>query len=397
MSLVNTPIAEQLRIVITGLRNAGKSSLFNSIIENNIAIVSNTPGTTTDPVIKSMEMGNLGPVVFVDTAGIDDIGELGQKRIDKTYNQLEIADIIIFVTKINEDIIKIEKEFLNKILKLNKKILIVFTFSDFKHNQNKLDYFKNYNTIIVNNNDKETIKKLREKIIAISNDIEKEIKPLDGLVDDGDLLFLVVPIDSAAPKGRLILPQVETIRDALDKNCSVLIAKENQLDIYYSLKKRPKLVITDSQAFEIVKKSIPEDQPLTSFSILFARKKGDFNLFLKSIKYLKNIKSGSKILINESCTHHRQPDDIGTVKIPNLFKSKINKDVTFDFYKELPNKEELKKYSLVIMCGGCMVTRNKILSRLKILNELNIPVINYGFFLAYVNNLLPRTILPFYK
>jgi [FeFe] hydrogenase H-cluster maturation GTPase HydF len=395
MSLINTPIAEQLRIVITGLRNAGKSSLFNAILENNIAIVSDTPGTTTDPVSKSMELGKLGPVVIVDTAGIDDIGELGQKRIAKTINNIEIADIIIFVTKINEDINDIEKEFLKKLDELNKKIIIVFTFSNMKYNNNKLEYFKKYETIIIDYNNKMTIYNLKEKIIKLSEQIEKEIMPLDGLVEEGDILFLVVPIDSAAPKGRLILPQVETIRDALDKNCSVFVVKENQLDKYHTLKNKPKLVITDSQAFEIVKKSIPEEQPLTSFSILFCRKKGDLELYIQSIKFLTDIKPGSKILINESCTHHRQPDDIGTIKIPYLFKTKINPDVEFEFCRELPDKEQLKNYSLVIMCAGCMVSRNKILHRLKTLNELNIPVINYGIFLAYVNNLIPRAIIPF--
>jgi len=397
MSLINTPLAEQIRIVITGLRNAGKSSLFNSLLENNLAIVSEVPGTTTDPVTKSMEMGKLGPVAFTDTAGIDDIGKLGKLRISKTYEILKIADIILFVTKINDELTDREIEFYDEIKKLNKKVIVVFTYANDKENISKINFFNNEITVKIDNKNNYGINKLKETLVELSEHIDKEIKPLDGLVKEGDLIMLVVPIDTAAPKGRLILPQVETIRDALDKNCQIIITKENDVKkTYNNLIKKPNLVITDSQAFDKVALQIPKKQNLTSFSILFARKKGNFDYFLDSLKYLKKsfIEPGSKIMVLESCTHHRQPDDIGTVKIPNLFKKHIQNDVKFEFFRELPENEKIKEFKIAIFCAGCMVTRNKILERLKVLAELNIPVINYGLFLAFVNKLIPRAIMP---
>ncbi len=396
MSLITTPLSEQIRIVLFGLRNAGKSSLMNNIFENNISIVSEVPGTTTDPVTKSIELGKLGPVAFTDTGGLDDVGKLGELRVKKTLEFLKIADIVILVTRADTPVTEIEEKFVNNALLSSKPFLTALTFSDKKMNEKKKEWLKKFNHVKIDNLEKSGILELKNEIIKLSEKLEFEIPPLEGIVNENDLVVLVTPIDLAAPKGRLILPQVETIRDALDKGCGVLIVKERELKLFYdSLKIKPKIVITDSQAFSKVAADIPPEQPLTSFSILFARKKGDLSLFIEGIKKLKSIRSNSKIMILEACSHHRQADDIGTVKIPRLFRQLVQSNVEFDFLRELPPEEKLKGYSLVIHCGGCMVTRKKVLSRLEVLNNLEIPSINYGLFLAWANGLLPRAIEPF--
>ncbi len=396
MSLITTPLSEQIRIVLFGLRNAGKSSLMNNIFENNISIVSEVPGTTTDPVTKSIELGKLGPVAFTDTGGLDDVGKLGELRVKKTLEFLKIADIVILVTRADTPVTEIEEKFVNNALLSSKPFLTALTFSDKKMNEKKKEWLKKFNHVKIDNLEKSGILELKNEIIKLSEKLEFEIPPLEGIVNENDLVVLVTPIDLAAPKGRLILPQVETIRDALDKDCGVLIVKERELKLFYdSLKIKPKIVITDSQAFSKVAADIPPEQPLTSFSILFARKKGDLSLFIEGIKKLKSIRSNSKIMILEACSHHRQADDIGTVKIPRLFRQLVQSNVEFDFLRELPPEEKLKGYSLVIHCGGCMVTRKKVLSRLEVLNNLEIPSINYGLFLAWANGLLPRAIEPF--
>lgn len=394
--MINTPLSEQIRIVLYGLRNSGKSSLMNNIFEKEVSIVSQYAGTTTDPVTRSMELGKLGPVSFSDTAGFDDVGDLGELRIKKTNDILDIADIILFVTRIDTNPFKEEIQFLNKLKNSNKKFLVVFTFSDKDENREKIELFKDFDSIKVNNLTKEGILELKNKIIKIGDEIEYEITPVEGLVNENDFVILVTPIDLAAPKGRLILPQVETIRDLLDKDCGVLIVKERELKYFYdNIGIKPKLVITDSQAFSKVAGDIPETQMLTSFSILFARKKGELSYFVQGIKKLKDVPPDSKILILESCSHHRQADDIGTVKIPRLFKQLVQSKVEFEFARILPDEETLRKYYMVINCAGCMITRNRMIKRLELLKKHGIFSINYGLFLAWVNGLLPRALEPF--
>ncbi|MGC8765847.1 MAG: [FeFe] hydrogenase H-cluster maturation GTPase HydF [Brevinematia bacterium] len=396
MSLITTPLSEQIRIVLFGIRNAGKSSLMNNLFENKISIVSEFAGTTTDPVTKSMELGKLGPVAFTDTAGLDDVGEVGKLRIEKTLEFLKIADIAILVTRADTPPSEVEEKFVSETIHSKKSLLIALTFSDREINQKKEEWLKSFNYVRIDNISKRGVEDLKKELIKLADQIEFEISPLEGIVKENDFVLLVTPIDLAAPKGRLILPQVETIRDALDKDCGVLIVKERELKIFYdSLKIKPKIVITDSQAFSKVAADISPDQLLTSFSILFARKKGDLALFVKGVKALTGIKPGAKIMILEACSHHRQADDIGTVKIPRLFRQLVQSNVSFDFARELPEEEKLKEYSLVIHCGGCMVTRKKVLSRLEILFRHGVPSINYGLFLAWANGLLPRAIEPF--
>lgn len=390
------PLAEQIRIVLAGLRNSGKSSLMNNLFEKEIAIVSDKPGTTTDPVTRTMELGKLGPVAITDTAGFDDTGELGELRVKKTNERTIDSDIVIFTTKIDVDLTDIEKEFLDKLNQSNKNFIVALTFSDKHPFTAKLDYLQKYKTIKIDNVNKNGFKELKENLITFKDKLNYEITPCEGLVNENDLVILVTPIDLAAPKGRLILPQVETIRDLLDKDCASLIVKERELKYFYdNLKIKPKLIITDSQAFNKVAADIPESQLLTSFSILFARKKGDIAYYINGIKQLKNTPENANVLILESCSHHKQADDIGTVKIPRLFRQLVQSKVNFDFAHELPDNNELKKYFMVINCAGCMVTRNKIINRINILKQNNILATNYGLFLAWVNGLLPRALEPF--
>ncbi len=393
-----TPLSERIHIVISGMRNSGKSSLINNLFGKEVAIVSDTPGTTTDPVTRRMELGKLGPVAITDTAGFDDIGDLGGLRIKKTAERITTANILLFVTRADKEPTDEERDIIKMAVEKKIHILIALTFSDKPLNDVKLSWVGDYEFVKISNLDKSGIEELKDKLISLEKNVDYEIAPLDGLVEKNDLVLLVAPIDAGAPKGRLILPQVETIRDVLDKHCACLVVTEEELKYFYdNLKSKPKLVVTDSQAFAKVAESIPQDQVLTSFSILFARKKGDLSSFIGGLKILDNVKAGSKIMILEACSHKNSIDDIGRIKIPHLFKKIIQPDVEFEFAKNLPDSNELKSYSAVIHCGGCMVTRKKVMSRIEILNQNHIPVMNYGLFLAWVNGLLPRALEPFPK
>ncbi len=391
-----TPLSEQIQIVLCGIRNSGKSSLMNNLFEKDVSIISDQPGTTTDPVTRSMELGKLGPVAFHDTAGFDDEGMLGQLRIQRTHRKTDIANIIILVTKGNIPLQDSEKDFLQKVKTNGQNLVLAVTFVDQELHPEKKCLLNEYKGILIDNINKIGIKELKTSLIDLSDKVDYEITPLEGLVQENDFIVLVTPIDLAAPKGRLILPQVETIRDALDKDCCTMIVKERELGYFYSnLPTKPKLVITDSQAFSKVSADIPSQQLLTSFSILFARKKGDLPYFTRSIHALSQTPADAKILVLESCSHHRQADDIGTVKIPRLFRQLVQPTVHFDFSREIPEEEKLKEYYMVINCAGCMVTRRQMMYRINLLKSLGIYAINYGLFLAWVNGLLPRVLEPF--
>ena len=393
-----TALAESIRIVLIGIRNAGKSSLMNNLFEKDISIISSTPGTTTDPVTRQMEMGALGAVAVTDTAGLDDEGDLGKMRVLKTLESSTSSSINIFVTPIDSAPTEAEIEIFKKLVINSNKVpfICVLTHSDKIENNKKLELVAPAPKVKVNNITGEGSLELRELLIRQKEKITVEISPVEGLVTEGDLVVLVTPIDLAAPKGRLIMPQVQTIRDLLDKDCASLVVKERELFPFYNnLINKPKLVITDSQVFHKVAADIPEDQLLTSFSILFARKKGDLEEFIRGIVNLKNTPEGVKILVMESCSHHRQADDIGTVKIPRLFRQLVQPNVEFEFTRTLPSDEELEQYYMVIHCAGCMINRGKMMDRLERIRNKGVFITNYGLFLGWINGLLPRALEPF--
>lgn len=393
-----TPLAEQPRIVLVGIRNAGKSSLMNAIFEKQVSIVSQNPGTTTDPVTRSFEVPGIGPAGFVDTAGIDDEGTLGLQRVKSTLERYKSADMILFITSAaippNKTEIALYSSLFGKNRMTLRPALLVLTHTEGEIDPVKISWEAESESFRVESPSRRGIGELIAGIAC--HKPEPEATPLDGLVTAGDTILLVVPIDSAAPKGRIILPQVEVIRDALDKDCAALVAKEHELETFYwSLKVRPRLVITDSQAFKKVAKALPADQPLTSFSILFARKKGDLSQFISGLDKLTHLPEKAKILILESCSHKRtQHDDIGTVQIPEIVQKNFCPDAEFTHARQLPTHDQLKSFDLIIQCASCMLTRGKVISRLEILKRLEVPVTNYGLFLAMANGLFPRALEP---
>lgn len=392
---VKTPLAESPRIVITGLRNAGKSSVMNNLLEREASIISDTPGTTTDPVTRKMELGDLGDCAITDTAGLDEEGELGLRRKDMSLKRINTSDIIIFVTRADRDVTKYEKQIISNIVESKKPYIFLLTCCDLELNKNKKDWAQDYYPIKINNTNRSGIDQFRKKLCSIKLEGGHEITPVEGLVEKGDFVILVTPIDSAAPKGRLILPQTATLRDLLDRGCSTLVVQVEELrSTYYNLGIKPNLVIIDSQAFKEVAEILPKDQPLTSFSLLYARKKGDLTAFIEGLEAIHSIPDNGKILVMESCSHHRKEEDIGTVKIPNLFKKHYKVNVTFDFVRHLPNEEELKEYHLLIHCGACMTTGNIMKDRINKVRETGVHITNYGLFLGMVNGLLPRTLEP---
>lgn len=391
------PLAESPRIVITGLRNAGKSSVINNLLEREVSIVSDTPGTTTDPVTRKMELGELGDCAITDTAGLDETGELGEQRKERSLERLKTSDINVFVSRADKPVTGHEKEILSNIIESGKPYIFLLTCCDLVPDNSKVNWASDYSPIEIDNNSLEGIEKFRKKLSSIRIEEGHEITPVEGLVEEGDLVILVTPIDSAAPKGRLILPQAATLRDLLDRNCSALVLQVPELKaIYSSLGVKPKLVITDSQAFKEVSRILPSDQMLTSFSLLYARKKGDLKSLIEGLESIKKIPENGKVLVMESCSHHRKEEDIGTVKIPNLFKKHIRDDVTFDFVRKLPKENELKEYNLMIHCGACMTTGKIMRDRIDKVRSLGVPITNYGIFLGWVNGLIPRTLEPFY-
>uniref|UniRef100_A0A7C3EH43 [FeFe] hydrogenase H-cluster maturation GTPase HydF n=1 Tax=Gracilinema caldarium TaxID=215591 RepID=A0A7C3EH43_9SPIR len=393
---LQSPLSESASIVVVGLRNAGKSSLINTLFEKDVSIVSPVPGTTTDPVSRKMELPGWGPVAFVDTAGIDDEGDLGRKRLEKTEARLAAAAAHVFVSAGNRPPEPAEEALLGRLLSGSKPLVLAITHADMPiHHQKQvwLDSLaaKGIRYVLVDNGSRQGGADLRRALSALAQQAVFEGGPLDGLVSEGDHILLVVPIDLAAPKGRLIQPQVETIRDALDKDCRLTIVKERELyDTYQSFRERPKLVITDSQVFSKVAADIDPDQSLTSFSILFARKKGELTTLVRGLRSLRRFKAGGRVFVMEACSHHRGADDIASVKIPRLFGRLVSPNARFHTVRQLP--EDISPEDLVIHCAGCMMTGNAMQHRLKSLEAQGIPVTNYGLFLAWANGLLPRAI-----
>ncbi|MDD3238412.1 MAG: [FeFe] hydrogenase H-cluster maturation GTPase HydF [Candidatus Gastranaerophilales bacterium] len=397
-----TPKALRLHIGIFGRRNVGKSSIINKLTHQNISIVSNVAGTTTDAVEKTMEMLPLGPVVFIDTAGIDDIGELGKQRVDKTLKVIDRTDIAIIVCD-KDGWDEFENELFKKFQEIKIPTIAVINKTDLKEiSQEKFDYIKEKTNSIVKTSaqsDENIIIKIKQELI--NNVPEEFITPpsvVEGAIEDGENAILVTPIDKEAPKGRLILPEVQVLRELLDKNCQTIVVTEKSLKKALSMTKEPpKIVITDSQAFKEVNDIVPENINLTSFSILFARLKGDLKTFIEGAKTIKELQDGDKILICESCTHHQIADDIGQVKIPNFLRKKTGKNLIFEYYSSHQFAENIKDYKLIIHCGGCMTNRREILSRILKCKNANVPITNYGVTIAYCLGILDRATEMFMK
>lgn len=396
MGLNETPNSSRFTIGIFGKRNVGKSSLINAITNQQIAVTSNIAGTTTDPVYKAMELLPIGPIMLIDTAGLDDTGKLGNLRIEKSYEALRKCNLTILVVDINNSLSSFEFEFINEMKK--REIPCILVFNKCEDEKNSIKNFKELKipTVFCNCITKDGIDKLKQLIIDNSNLTQKEPSLTDGLINKDDIAVLVTPIDSSAPKGRMILPQQQTMRDILDKDAVCFLTKETQLDLTLnSLIEKPKIVITDSQAFNEVSKLTPKDIPLTSFSILFAKQKGDLKKLITGIKAIKRLKDGDKVLIVEGCTHHRQSDDIGTVKIPRFIKSMYGKNIEFEWASGAVFPKDISEYSVIIHCGACMLNSKEMQYRINNAYENNIPITNYGLALAHFNGILERALSPF--
>lgn len=413
-----TPSSERVHITLYGIRNAGKSALINALAGRTISIVANHPGTTTDPVSKAMEFGSLGPVILTDTAGLDDAGEVGSLRVRQTMEKLSWSDIVIFVTPLDKPPCNSEIKAMEELIQGKASMVIAANRADLPHDPSKLDWLHHVKElrragsnasereiVLTSSVTRMGIEELKEKIIACAGKSEfQEPSPLEGLVKKGDTVLLVTPIDSAAPKGRLILPQVEVLRDALDKGCIAFCVRETELaPALATLKEPPALVITDSQAFSIVANIVPHNQPLTSFSILFARKKGELSQFysgLAALKTLSRIKKDKiRLLALEACTHNRTHEDIATIKIPRLLAQRTESEVVVTAVREVLDTVPLAAgdpgFDLAVVCGGCMATRKKMLAQLATLEKANIPAINFGLFLSWAHHVFPRALEPF--
>ena len=397
MSLNNTPASERILIGIFGKRNAGKSSVINAITGQSIAIVSDVKGTTTDPVIKTMELLPLGPVVIIDTPGLDDIGTLGQLRIQKTYQMLNKTDIAIVVIDASIGITREDKKILDRIKEKAIPYIVVWNKTDLLSRlSEKEQRIPTQNQIQISTKTGENILALKE-LIAKQAPHSKIVRPLiSDLLNPGDFVVLVVPIDSSAPKGRLILPQQQTIRDILDSGSTAIVVKDTELEeTIQKLGHLIKLVITDSQVFQQVVAILPPEIPLTSFSILFARYKGNLKTLANGAKALDTLDNEDTILISEGCTHHRQCNDIGTVKLPRLIQKHTGKKINFAFTSGTEFPEDLSPYRMIIHCGGCMLNEREMKYRLKCAEDQHIPITNYGTAIAHMNNILTRSLEPF--
>ena len=395
MGMNKTPTGERVHIGFFGRRNAGKSSVLNAVIGQELAVVSDVKGTTTDPVYKSMELLPLGPVTVIDTPGIDDEGELGTLRVRKSYQVLNKTDVAVIVVDSQAGFGEQEEKLLNRMQEKQIPCVLVFNKMDQK-NAVCPEKIKDIPVLGVSARTKAGITELKETIAKAAK-TEAVSKPLvSDLLDPSDFVVLVVPIDKAAPKGRLILPQQQTIRDVLEAGAAAIVIKENELsNTLETLGKKPKLVITDSQVFAKVSKETPKDIWLTSFSILFARFKGNLKTAAAGAAAIDRLKDGDKILISEGCTHHRQCDDIGTVKLPRWIRNYAGKDLEFEYSSGRDFPEDVTKYNLIVHCGGCMLNEREMRYRQKCALDQEIPITNYGIAIAYMQGILKRCVEMF--
>ncbi len=405
MGMNQTPASERIHISFFGKRNAGKSSVINAVTGQDLAIVSNIKGTTTDPVYKTMELLSLGPVMVIDTPGIDDEGELGALRVKKSYQVLNKTDIAILVVDVLIGITEHEEALIQRFQEKNIPWILVYNKADLISGEVSGTGFPPHdditagNTLFVSAADGSGIHELKEKIASLKPEDTHKYPLIRDLISPLDLVILVIPIDKAAPKGRLILPQQQTIRAILECGALSLVVRDTELKdtLEYFLSKdiHPRLVITDSQAFAQVSSVTPKEISLTSFSILFARYKGDLGTLTEGAAALKNIKHGDKILIAEGCTHHRQCDDIGTVKIPNMIRKFTGTEPEFVFTSGTEFPDDVSDYKLVVHCGGCMLNEREMKYRIACCRDQKVPITNYGILIARITGILNRSLTPF--
>ena len=403
MGMNETPSADRVHIGFFGKRNAGKSSIVNKVTGQELAVVSDVKGTTTDPVSKAMELLPLGPVVIIDTPGIDDEGHLGELRVRKAKQVLNRVDVAVLVvdatvgkTSVDEELIRIFKEKeIPYLVVYNKADLLKTKDRNRLSSENKLNQNAEQ-SIYASAATGQNIYELKERIASLAVTDELKLRLVGDLLEPSDFVILVVPIDKAAPKGRLILPQQQTIRDVLEAGAAAIVIKEDELsNTLENLGKKPKLVITDSQVFAKVSKETPEDIWLTSFSILFARFKGNLKAAAAGAAAIDRLKDGDKILISEGCTHHRQCDDIGTVKLPRWIRNYTGKELEFEYSSGRDFPEDVTKYSLIVHCGGCMLNEREMRYRQKCALDQEIPITNYGIAIAYMQGILKRCVEMF--
>ena len=401
MQMNQTPSSERVHIGFFGRRNAGKSSVLNAVTGQDLAVVSDVKGTTTDPVQKSMELLPLGPVVVIDTPGIDDEGELGALRVKKSYQVLNKSDAAVLVVDASLGLCEEDFAFIEHIQKKQIPYAVAFNKSDLAPSASlakDLQYLKEHHIdfVSVSTADLSGIDTLKEKIATLAKTEDTKLRIVADLIHPSDFVVLVVPIDKAAPKGRLILPQQQTIRDILEADATAIVVKEYELrDTLSHLGKKPRLVITDSQVFAKVSADTPADIMLTSFSILFARSQGNLPALIKGVTALEQIEDGDKILVSEGCTHHRQCDDIGSVKLPRWIRQYTGKEPEFVFSSGTEFPTDLSPYKMIVHCGGCMLNEREMKYRLACAKDQNIPMTNYGILIAYIQGILKRSVEPF--
>lgn len=401
MGMNQTPASERVHISFFGKRNAGKSSVINAVTGQDLAIVSSVMGTTTDPVYKTMELLPLGPVMVIDTPGIDDEGELGALRVRKSYQVLNKTDIAILVIDSTAGKGEEELELIHRFHKKGIPYLIVYNKIDLLSTEKIKDLAMSVRAeeVLVSASDGMNIQELKEKIASLKSEDTHKYPLIQDLIEPLDLVILVVPIDKAAPKGRLILPQQQTIRDILERGALSLVVRDTELkstlDHFLAQGVCPKLVVTDSQAFARVSKDVPENITLTSFSILFSRYKGELEIQLKGIAALSSIEDGDHILIAEGCTHHRQCGDIGTCKMPEWIRNYTGKKPVFEFTSGTEFPDDVSSYKMVVHCGGCMLNEREMKYRIACCQDQGVPITNYGILIAQVTGILKRSLGPF--
>lgn len=392
MGMNDTPSGERLHIGFFGCRNAGKSSVVNAVTGQDLALVSDVAGTTTDPVSKAMELLPLGPVLVIDTPGVDDEGGLGKMRVERTKRVLEKTDCAVLIADASRGLNASDRE----LLQIFKERGIPYVIAMNKCDLTGVPQTASDKEIFVSAKTGENIDSLKDRIAAAAKRAESGRRLVGDLLEKGNIAVLVVPIDSAAPKGRLILPQQQAIRDLLESGCIPMVCRESELELTLSAcAKKPAMVITDSQAFKLVADIVPQEIPLTSFSILMARYKGFLETAVKGVTALKDIRGGDKILISEGCTHHRQCGDIGTEKLPRWIRSFTGAQPQFEFSSGGGFPEEPSQYKLVIHCGGCMLNASELTYRMKSAEKAGVPFTNYGTAIAYMNGILKRSLAPF--